>query len=487
MEMKNKKAEGVDRIPAEFFKVLGEKASKELYRLCREMYEGGVWPKDFQNIVLIPVQKTTNAIECSDHRTISLIPHASKILLKILTKRIAHKVKDFLGRNQFGFRRGCGTREAIGVLKMICERSMEHGNDVYICFVDFEKAFDRVNWVKMMKVLTSLGIDLKDRKMIKELYLGQEAIVRVAEGESKPCKIGRGVRQGCPLSPLLFSIYSEMMMKEAIEDIEEGVKIGGEFIKDIKFADDQGIVANSELGLQTLMDALITTAGNYDMKVNVRKTKTMIVSKHTPGDVNISLDGRVVEQVKKFRYLGVIMTEDGRCDLEIKTRIAMAKDAFSKRRELLVRSMNIKTKKRIIKAVVWSVAMYGCETWTMRKDTIQRLKALEMWIWRRMEKVSWKDRKTNEEVLQTIGEKRSLIETIVNRKKNWIGHILRGDGLMKDVMEGRMEGKRVRGRRRKGMLDDLIDGTYAELKRRAEDRVGWRGWTPRTCLTAEHL
>ena len=76
----------------------------------------------------------------SDHRTISLISHASKILLKILTNRIEAKARDFIGRNQFGFRKGCGVRDAIRVMRMIYERSVDFGNNVYICFVDFEKA-----------------------------------------------------------------------------------------------------------------------------------------------------------------------------------------------------------------------------------------------------------------------------------------------------------------------------------------------------------
>ena len=86
-----------------------------------------------------------NAVECSDHRTISFISHASKILLKIITTRIEAKARDFVGQNQLGFRKGCGTRDPIGVIRMICERSLEFGNNLYICFVDFEKAFDRVN------------------------------------------------------------------------------------------------------------------------------------------------------------------------------------------------------------------------------------------------------------------------------------------------------------------------------------------------------
>src|SRR6476469_8097283 len=195
-------------------------------------------------------------LNANDHLTIGLISNASKILLKILTNRIEAKARDFIGRNQFGFRKGCGTRDAIGVMRMIYERSLVFGNNVYICFVDFEKAFDRVNWEKMMKVLQSICVDWRDRRMISELYMNEEAVVGIAGGESDSGIIGRGVGQGCPLSPLLFSIYAEMIMKEALEVVEEGIRVGGELIKDVKYADDQGMVANTEAGLQSLMDSL---------------------------------------------------------------------------------------------------------------------------------------------------------------------------------------------------------------------------------------
>ena len=115
---------------------------------------------------------------------------------------------------------------------------MEHGNNVYVCFVDFEKAFDRVNWVKMFEILKDLHVDWKDRRLLKDLYMNQEAVIRVAGGESKPGIIGRGVRQGCPISPLLFSIYAEVMMIEALENMDEGIIVGGQVVSDVRFADD---------------------------------------------------------------------------------------------------------------------------------------------------------------------------------------------------------------------------------------------------------
>src|SRR5438552_12471708 len=98
-----------------------------------------------------------------------------------------------------------------------------------------------------------------------------------------------------------------------------------------------------------------------------------------------------------------------------------------------------------------------------------------------MKKFSWKDRISNEVVLGRIGLEKELINTLRNRKKRCIEHVLRGDGLLKEVIEGRMEGNKPRGRPRLGMLDDFITASYVGMKRKAEDREGWKGYVPWTC------
>jgi hypothetical protein len=98
---------------------------------------------------------------------------------------------------------------------------------------------------------------------------------------------------------------------------------------------------------------------------------------------------------------------------------------------------------KIVKTLVWTTLLYGSETWRLKKEGIRKLEALEMWLWRRMEKISWTDKLTNEEVLERIGINRQLMSELRHRKKNWIGHILRGDALLKEVIEGRMEGKEL--------------------------------------------
>jgi len=133
-------------------------------------------------------------------------------MIRIIAERIENKAKMYLGEDQYGFRRGVGTRDAIAVMRVIMERCIEQNQTVYVCFVDYEKAFNRINWKKMMEILKNIGVDWRDRRLRKELYMNQTARVRNDNVLSEKCEIGRGNRQGCPLSALLYCTY--YMMKQ---------------------------------------------------------------------------------------------------------------------------------------------------------------------------------------------------------------------------------------------------------------------------------
>jgi hypothetical protein len=145
---------------------------------------------------------------------------------------------------------------------------------------------------------------------------------------------------------------------EAMEGIEEGVRVGGKLVKDVRFADDQGMVAGTEQGLQKVIEGLTETTKKYDMKINVKKTKSVVVSRDEGRAVNLVITGQV-EQVKTFKYLGAVITEKGVCVEEVKARIAMAKVAFNKSKELLTKGLKKDLKKRMVQTLVWPVAFYG--------------------------------------------------------------------------------------------------------------------------------
>ena len=121
------------------------------------------------------------------------------------------------------------------------------------------------------------------------------------------------------------------------------------------------------------------------------------------------------------------------------------------------------------------MALYAAETWTLALADRKRIEAFEMWIWRRMERISWTDKVSNEEVLQRVKAERQMLNATQIRKRRWIGHLLRHEGLLIDLLEGRMKGKRRPGRKRLQMLDDILENKhYAMLKAQAQDRCNWR-------------
>jgi hypothetical protein len=134
-----------------------------------------------------------------------------------------------LGEDQFGFRKGKGTRGVIGMLRIVSERTLEIDAELCVCFIDWQKAFDRVNWTKLMQILKGNGIDLRERRLISNLYMTQSVKVGLNRGETRIVKTGRRVRQGCCLSPVLFNLYSECLIKEALEGFGD-FKIGGQII-----------------------------------------------------------------------------------------------------------------------------------------------------------------------------------------------------------------------------------------------------------------
>ena len=136
------------------------------------------------------------------------------------------------------------------------------------------------------------------------------------------------------MSPLLFNIYAETMMKEAKVELKDGVKVGGHIVQAVRFADDQAMIAQTAEGLQNIMTKPNEVVNRYKMKINEKKTKVMKIGKEVEEQIRITINGNTLEQVHQFKYLGSLLSEDGRSEKEIRSRIAVAKDAFNKHSEL---------------------------------------------------------------------------------------------------------------------------------------------------------
>jgi hypothetical protein len=156
------------------------------------------------------------------------------------------------------------------------------------------------------------------------------------------------------------------------------------------------LLAKEETVLQGMIERLIEIGRPYGMEMNVEKTKVMRTSRQP---LQIVIYQNQLKNVEYFNYLDSMVTHDARCTREIKPRIAMAKAAFSKKKNLFISELGLNLRKKLVKCYIWSIAFYGAEKWILRKTDQKYLESFEMWCWRRMEKISWTDRVRNEAVL----------------------------------------------------------------------------------------
>ena len=180
---------------------------------CQQIWKIQQWSQDWKRLILIPIPKKDSTKERSNHRTIVLISHASKVMLKILHASLQLYASQELPDVPGGFRKGRGTRDKIANIHWIIEKTREFQKNIYLCFIDYNKAFDCVDHDKLWKILREMGIPDHFSCFLRNLYAGQEARVRTRHRTKDWFKIGKRVCQGCILSPCLFNLYAEYIMR----------------------------------------------------------------------------------------------------------------------------------------------------------------------------------------------------------------------------------------------------------------------------------
>ena len=208
--------------------------------------ETSEWPEDWTDSTFVTIPKKGDLKQCINYRTIALVSHASKIILRIILERIKKKTESEISDEQAGFRQRRGTRDQITNLRIIMQKMKEHQQPLFMCFVDFKKAFDSVSHEKLWMTMLEMGYPGHIINLLTNLYSKQKARVRVAGVLSQEFRVRRGVRQGCVLSPYLFNILAEMVMRETLDGYDGGVQISGRRVTNPRYADDIILLACSE-------------------------------------------------------------------------------------------------------------------------------------------------------------------------------------------------------------------------------------------------
>ena len=217
----------------------------------------------------------------------------------------------------------------------------------------------------MWKILKEMGIPDHLTCLLRNLYTGQEATVGTGHGTTDWFQIGKGVCQGCILSPCLFNLYAEYIMRNAgLVESQTGSKITRRNINNLRFADDTTLMAESREELKSLLMKVKEESEKVGLKLNIQKMKIMASGPITSWQI----DGEPVETVADFIFLVSKITADGDCSHEIKRRLLLGRKVMTNLDSILKsRDITLPTKVCLVKAMVFPVVMYGCESWTVKK------------------------------------------------------------------------------------------------------------------------
>ena len=266
-----------DGIPVELFQILKDDAVKVRHPICQQVWKTEQWPQDWKTSVFIPIPKKGNVKECSNYHIIALISHACKVILKILQARLQQHMNHELQDVQAGFRKGRGIRDQIANICWIIKKAREFQKNIYFCFIYDAKAFDCVDHNKLCKILKEMG-SLVDHLtcLLRNFCAGQEATVRTGHGTTNWFLIGKGVHQGCILSPCLFNFYAEYIMRNTrLDEAQAGIKTAGRNINSLRYADDTTLMAESE-ELKSLLMKVKEESEKVGLKLNIQKTCRMV-------------------------------------------------------------------------------------------------------------------------------------------------------------------------------------------------------------------
>lgn len=525
-KLRNHKAAGVDGVYAEMLKAgLDEEKGgvwlvKWVHRVIVSVWECERVPEDWQKAILVPLYKGKgDKAECNNWRGISLLSVVGKVFAHVLLERMNNVVEGRLSEAQAGFRRGRGCADQIFSIRRVMEQAAAKQMPVYACFVDLKAAYDSVPREKLWEVSGEYEVPSKLCRLLRALYSNTKSAVRVEGDLTEWFDVNTGLRQGCLLSPMLFNIYIDHVLRRALNELETeerrlygeeyekkraGIRIeyvmpdgrrlrgdlieGAERVLALLYADDLALVSNNAESLKRTVMIFEGITQVCGLTINVGKTKQLITledpkkPKERLPEVEMTIRGERVERVKDFVYLGSMISETGGSIKDMNRRISQAAYRFSKLDNVWKqRGISLQTKVFIYKTTVMSTLLYGAESWTCTENEYARVNTFHTKKLRQLAGMK-RDEISNVKLFK-LTRMQPLENYIRHHRLRWAGHVRRmeDDRLPKKVLFGQVaEGSTKRGRPKHNWTDSLVqDCKYVNIPggqwvQKAKDRSSWR-------------
>nr|KAG5708273.1 hypothetical protein BaRGS_021207 [Batillaria attramentaria] len=352
-----------------------------------------------------------------------------------------------LWEEQAGFRNDRSCTDHIATMRIIIEQSLEWQTPLYSTFVDFQKAFDSVDREVIWKLMSHYGFPPKFVNIIRQLY--EDATCQVIhDGKlTEPFTVRTGVRQGCILSPTIFLMVVDWVMRQATDGKRTGIQwTFSKQLEDLDFADDIALLSHKQQDAQEKLNRVAEEAEKTGLKINISKTEVMRINhkQHDP----IQLHQEDIKEVDKFIYLGSVVSKDGGTDEDIKSRTNKARHAFRTLRPIWrSTALSLRNKIRIFNSNVKSVLLYGSETWRTTKTGSHRLQTFINRCLRNILNIRYPLVITNQDLWERTRQV-PIEQEIKKRKWGWIGHTLRKptSNVTRQSLDWNPQGKRKVGR-----------------------------------------
>ena len=357
-------------------------------------------------------------------------------------------------------------------MNQLIEKASEYKLPLCLAFVDYEKAFDSIEVPFAMKALESQGVNPSYINTYKSIYKKNIAYLRLHE-DSESFNLERGTKQGDPSSDKLFNASLQQVYNK-LDWEEKGIKIDGEYLNNLRFADDGILISGTSHQLQEMLTELDQTGKKAGLKMNVKKTKVMFNQYATEEEIYVG--NNKLESVRTYVYLGQIVKCNPDKQEEVKRRIKLGWQAFGRMSSIFKSNLPLCLKRKVYDQCITPTITYGSETWNLNKAITLKIRSAQRAMERIMMGLTWEDRKTAKWIREQT-QVRDIIEVIKKNKWTWAGHVMRrtDNRWTKRITEWiPREGTRNRGKQRTRWRDEIQEFAGPTWSTLTQDRVNWR-------------